>query len=142
MEGVIGLDTNILVYALDPTFVEHDQAKKALLSLDACAVNSTVVHETYHSLVFRRKISATDSRRKVAEFLRDKRVAFINLTKTTTLFALDLAVRTNLGGRDSLILGCYLHNRIPEMYSHDEDLSKLKKVSAKGKILRITDPIK
>lgn len=139
---MIGLDTNVLVYALDPTFPEHNQAKKAILSLGACAVNSTVVHETYHALVFRRKISPIDSRRKVTEFLRDRRVAFINLTKTTTLFALNLAVRMDLGGRDSLIAGCYLHNKIPEMYSHDEDLTKLKKVSAEGKTLRITDPIR
>lgn len=142
MEDLIGVDTNILVYALDPTFPEHDQAKKAILTSEGWAVNATVLHETYHTLVFRRKISPTDSRRKIVEFLRDHRTLFINLTKTVTLFALDLATRMSLGGRDSLIVGCYLYNRIPEIYSHDEDLLKLSEVSMKGRDLRITDPIR
>jgi len=74
--------------------------------------------------------------------LNDRRTLFINLTRTVSLFALDLAAKMNLGGRDSLIIGCCLHNRIPEMYSHDEDLVKLRKVSMKGKTLSITDPIR
>ena len=101
-----------------------------------------MIHETYHTLVFRRKISPFDSRRKIVEFLRDKRTNFINLTPTVSLFALDLAAKMNLGGRDSLILGCYLHNKIPEVYSHDEELVNLAKVSIKGRTLRITDPIR
>ena len=63
------------------------------------------------------------------------------MTKTVSIFAMDLAVKMNLGGRDSVILSSYLHNRISEMYSHDEDLVKLKKISLKGRTLRITDPI-
>jgi predicted nucleic acid-binding protein len=138
---MIGLDTNILVYSLDPTFPEHDRAKKAILSSGGCAVNSTVIHETYHTLVFRRKISPIDSRRKLVEFLADRRMFFINMTKVVSLFAMNLAVKTKLGGRDSLIVGCYLHNRISEMYSHDDDLVKLKKLSMKERTLRIIDPI-
>ena len=141
MEELIGVDTNILVYALDPTLAEHNEAKRGILTSGGCAVNSTVIHETYHTLVFRRKMSTSDSRRKLAELLRDRRTFFINQTKSVSLLALDLANRMNLGGRDSLIVSCYLHNRIPEMYSHDEELLKLRKVSAKGKTLRITDPI-
>ncbi len=139
---MIGVDTNIVVYALGPTFPEHDEAKRAILSLDMWAVNAAVVHETYHTLVFHRKISPIDSRRKVVEFLADRRTNFVNLTRTVSMFALDLAAKMNLGGRDSLIVSCYLHNRIPEMYSHDKDLVKLGKVGLKGKTLRITDPIK
>lgn len=129
------------MYALDPTFPEHDRAKRALLSSRVFAVNSTVIHEAYHALVFGRKISPTDSRHKIVEFLRDSRTIFINMTKTVSIFAMDLAVKMNLGGRDSVILSSYLHNRISEMYSHDEDLVKLKKISLKGRTLRITDPI-
>jgi predicted nucleic acid-binding protein len=127
---------------LDPTFSEHDKAKKAILSLDGWAVNATVIHETYHTLVLWREISSTDSRRKIIGFLEEKRTFFIDLTRSISLFALDLADRTNLGGRDSLIISSYLHNKIPEIYSHDEDLVKLAKVSMKGKTLRITDPIR
>jgi len=79
---------------------------------------------------------------KLVEFLRDPRTSFLNLTKATSLFAMQLATKINLGGRDSLIIGCYLHGGVPEIYSHDEDLVKLRKVSLKGKQTRILDPIK
>ncbi len=142
MEDLIGIDTNILAYALDPTFSEHSEAKKAVLSSEGWAINSTVVHECYHTLVFRRKIPPVDSKLKIVELLKDSRTAFLNMTKSVSLFALDLATKTNLGGRDSLIIGCYLHNNIPEIYSHDEELTKLGRVSYKGRHARIIDPIK
>jgi len=139
---LIGIDTNILVYALDPTFAEHERAKRALLAIDSRVVNATVIHETYHTLVFRRRMSPADSRTKIAEFLDDRRTGFVNLTRTVCLFALELASRMNLGGRDSLIIGSYLHDKIPEMYSHDEDLVGLGKVAMRGRAIRITDPVK
>ncbi len=142
MEDLIGIDTNILAYALDPTFPEHPDAKKAVLSCDGWAINSTVVHECYHTLVFGRKIPPPDSKLKIVEFLKDSRTVFLNMTRAMSLFALDLATKTNLGGRDSLIIGCYLHNNVPEIYSHDEELTKLGRVSYKGRHSRIVDPIK
>lgn len=126
MEDLIGLDTNLLTYALDPTFPEHSEAKKAVLSSDGWAVNATVVHECYHTLVFRRKISPIDFKLKLAEFLRDQRTSFLNMTKSTSPFALDLATMTKLGGRDLLIIGCYLQNNVPEICSHDEELEAWK----------------
>ena len=142
MEDLIGIDTNILAYALDPTFPEHSEAKRAVLSLDVWTVNAIVVHECSHTLVFQSKISPIDSRLKIVEFLKDPRTSFLSLTKSASLFALDLANKANLGGRDSLIIGCYLHNNIPEIYSHDEELVKLRKVSIKGRHTLIIDPIK
>ncbi len=105
-------------------------------------MNATVVHETYHALVFRRKISAADTRRKVVGFLNDGRTTFVNTIKAASLFSLTLAAKMNLGGRDSLIIGSYLHSRIGKMYSHDQDLVELRKVSAKGITFQITDPIR
>ena len=142
MEDLIGIDTNILVYSLDPTCLEHTEAKKALLSSERWAVNSTVAHECYHTLVFRRKISTIDSKLKIVELLRDPRTSFLNLTKSVSMLALDLATKMNLGGRDSLIIASYLYNRIPEIYSHDEELVKLGKVSFKGRHIRMVDPLK
>jgi predicted nucleic acid-binding protein len=142
LESLIGIDTNILVYALDPTCPEHTKAKKTLLAAESWAVNSTVVHECYHTLVFKRKISPIDSKLKIVETLKDSRTAFLNLTKSVSLFALDIATRMNLGGRDSLIIGSYLHKNIREIYSHDEELTELGKVSFKGRRIHIIDPIK
>jgi predicted nucleic acid-binding protein len=142
LEDLIGIDTNILAYALDPTFPEHSKAKKAILSSDGVAINSTVVHECYHTLVFRRKIPPTDSKLKIVELLKDSRTTFLNMTKGVSLFALNLATKMNLGGRDSLIIGCYLHNNVAEIYTHDEDLAKLVTINFKRRHIRIIDPIK
>ena len=105
-------------------------------------MNSTVVHECYHTLVFKRKITPIDSKLKITGVLRDPRTTFLNLTKNVSLLALDIATRMNLGGRDSIIIGSYLHKQIPEIYSHDEELTKLGKVSFKGRQVSIKDPIK
>jgi predicted nucleic acid-binding protein len=142
LEDLIGIDTNILAYALDPTFPEHSKAKRAILSSNGWAINSTVVHECYHTFVFQRKISPVDSKLKIVELLKDSRTAFLNITRIVSQFSLDLATKTNLGGRNSLIIGCYLYNNIPEIYSHDEELTKLEKVTYKGRHTRIIDPIK
>jgi predicted nucleic acid-binding protein len=139
---LIGIDTNILAYALDPTFPEHSKAKKAILSSDAVAINSTVVHECYHTLVFRRKMPSTDSKLKIVEFLKDSRTSFLNMTKGVSLFSLDLATKMNLGGRDSLIIGCYLHNNVAEIHSRDAEIAKLGIVNFKRRHIRIIDPIK
>lgn len=112
------------------------------MSSEEWAVNATVIHETYHTLVFRRKIEPADCRLKLTEFLRDKRTVFLNLTKSASLFALSLATKMNLGGRDSLIMGAYLYNKVPEMYSHDEELLRLRTVSMRGTKIRITDPLR
>jgi predicted nucleic acid-binding protein len=141
LEDLIGIDTNLLSYALDPTFAEHAGAKKAILSSGEWAVNATVIHECFHTLVFRRKIAPTDTKLKIVEFLKDTRTSFLNLTKSSSLLALDLATKMNLGGRDSLILACYLQHHVPQIYSHDQDLIKLGKVAVKGKRTRIIDPL-
>ena len=139
---MIGIDTNLLTYALDPTFAEHARAKRAILSSGEWAVNAIVIHECYHSLVFGRKIAPTDTKLKIAEFLKDTRTSFLNLTRSSSLLALDLATKMNLGGRDSLILACYLQHNVPQIYSHDQDLVKLGKIAAKSKRTRIVDPLK
>lgn len=100
-----------------------------------------MVHETYHTLAFQRGISPADSRRKIVTLIRDRRTSFLNITKTASLVALDLAVMMNLGGRDSLILGTYLQGGIPEMYSHDQDMVKLGKVTIRGRSIRVSDPV-
>ena len=139
---MIGIDTNILVYALDPTCPEHAEAKQTILSSKGWAVNSTVVHECYHTLVFKRKIAPNDSKLKIVGILRDPRTTFLNLTRSASLLALDLATTMNLGGRDSLIIGSYLHKHVSEIYSHDDELTQLGEVSFKGRHAHIIDPIK
>ncbi len=142
MENLMGLDSNILAYALDPTFPEHGRAKKAILGLDSWYVNPTVVHEVYHTLVFKRKMGPADTAQKLVEFLGDERTLFLNQTRLVSSFALSLAVEHNLGGRDSLIIGCYLYNRINRILTHDEEILKLGALKFRGRAVRFEDPIK
>lgn len=138
---MIGLDSNILTYALDPTFPEHREAKNAILSIDNWCVNPTVVHEVYHTLVFKRKMEPISAKKKLIEFLADKRTFFINLTKLVSVFSLSLASGFNLGGRDSLIVGCYLHAKVAKILTHDEELLKLKVLRFRGRAIEFVDPI-
>ncbi|MDI6820441.1 MAG: PIN domain-containing protein [Candidatus Hodarchaeaceae archaeon] len=139
---MIGLDSNILAYALDPTFPEHRHAKKAILELDSWHINPTVVHEVYHTLVFKRKMEPTAAERKLIEFLGDERTFFANQTKSTSLFSLSLASKFGLGGRDSLTIGCYLHAKVSKMLTHDEEILQLKALKFRGRGVEFTDPIK
>ena len=51
---IAGLDANILCYALDEAYPEHEALKNLLLELtpeNKVALNSTTIHEVYHVLV-------------------------------------------------------------------------------------------
>lgn len=137
-----GIDTNILVYSLDPTFPEHENARQAILSLDGWFVNPTVVHESYHTLVYKRKMSRSDAKAKLEGFLSDKRTSFLSQTRAVTLFSLDLAEAYDLGGRDSLIISCYLYNRVRRMLTHDYTILKRRALSFRGKSIKFQDPLK
>lgn len=136
-----GLDSSVVVYALDPTTAEHAKSMGAILGLEEWALTPTVVHEVYHTLVFRRGMRANDARSKLRALVGDGRTKFLNITKTVSLYSLDLASEFNLGGRDSLIAGCCLRNRVESLMTHDGELLKLGRVKFKGGTLAFIDPI-
>ena len=136
-----GIDSSILVYALDPTTDEHVSARDSILSTQAWAINPTVVHESYHALVFKRGMSPGDARLKLGAFIRDRRTTFLNLTKTISLFSLDLGPKLSLGGRDALIVGCYLRNGMETTLTHDKDLLSLQRLRFKDREMKFVDPL-
>lgn len=136
-----GVDSSILVYAMDPTTHEHMRARDAILKPEGWAVNPTVVHEVYHSLVFKRKMTARDASSKINAFVRDRRTRFLNITRAISVYSIDLAVRFNMGGRDSLIVGCYMHNGVERLLTHDRELLRLGRIDFKGEEIAFTDPI-
>jgi predicted nucleic acid-binding protein len=136
-----GIDSSILVCALDPTTDEHVKARDSILSTRAWAINPTVVHEVFHTLVFKRGMSPGDARLKVRALVRDKRTIFLNLTKTISLYSLDMGPEFNLGGRDSLIVGCYMRNGMETMLTHDKELLKHKKLRFKAREIAFVDPL-
>ncbi|MCS4540930.1 MAG: type II toxin-antitoxin system VapC family toxin [Euryarchaeota archaeon] len=138
---MIGLDTNILVYFLDPKYPENKMVINAISKLENWYTNPTAIHETYHTLVFISKMKPSDARKKLVNFINDSRTIFINQTKTTTSFCLALAEKYNLGGRDSLIIGCYLHNKIAEMWTNDKKIINLKGIKLDNREIKFRNPI-
>jgi predicted nucleic acid-binding protein len=140
----VGLDTNILAYAMDPAFGEHKRAAlifKRSSSEFIIAINPTVIHETYHTLVFKQKWPRQDAGHKLLSLIRQKNVVFLNQTKSISRNALYLANKYDLGGRDSLILSNYLLNKVSEMYTHDGNILKLKKIKIEDRELLLIDPL-
>ena len=141
---MIGLDTNILCYALDPAYPEHDNVKGLLSKMSAeniVALNPTILHETYHTLVFSLEWFPEEAAGRLSMLLKHPYVEFFNQTKKTTQIALNLAVKHNLGGRDALIVANFLANKVPMIYTHDRELLKLQKLSWKNFSVTFKDPL-
>ena len=144
LSNAIGLDANILCYALDPAFSEHKKASLILkqpVQRANIAINPTVLHETYHTLIYKQKWLREDVSNQLFSLLKQKHVVFLNQTKTISRNAVFLANKYELGGRDSLILSNYLLNNIAEMYTHDRRICELRKVVLRDKELSLSDPL-
>jgi len=140
---IVGLDANILCYSLDPAYPEHKYLRNLLLNLspdNMVAVNPTVIHETYHVLVFSQKWVPSEAAKRLHMILEHPYIKFLG--QTLSDIGLDLAVNYGLGGRDSLILANFIMNRVPVMYTHDDELLLLEKVEWKGFTIRLVDPLK
>ena len=141
---ITGVDTNILCYALDPLYPEHEGTAKLLTSLSPdriLALNPTVLHETYHTLVFYLEWLPEEASKRLMLLLRHPSIEFLNQTRRTTMIALSISAKHNLGGRDALIVASLLANKIPILYTHDRELTKLKKISWKNANLVFKDPL-
>jgi len=53
-EEYLGIDTNLLVAFLDKDHPDHQKTKN-LMKFQYHAVNPTIIHEAYHTLVYRQK---------------------------------------------------------------------------------------
>ncbi len=141
---VTGLDTNILCYVLDSAFPEHMKASailKRLSPLFRVAINPTVVHETYHTLVYKQKWFWEEASYRLLSLMRQKNIVFLNQTKSISRNAVFLANEYELAGRDSLILSNYLLNDVAEMWTHDHEILELGKIAMKDKELKLSDPV-
>ena len=140
----VGLDANILCYALDDAYLEHEKTKQLLLNLSSenrIAVNPTIIHETYHVLVYSQKWLPQDASNALKILLKNPYLEFFSQTKNISQIALSLSVHYNLGGRDGLIAANFLTNKLTIMYTHDKELVVLKKIKWKNSTLNFQDPI-
>ena len=141
---IVGVDTNVLCYALDPAYPEHEKVKDLLLNLSPekrIAINPTILHESYHTLVFGQKWVPKEAKRRLKMLLKHPYIEFFSQTKRTCIIALNLATEYKLGGRDALIIANFILNKIPTVYTHDQEILPLKKVSWKNFQLKFKDPL-
>jgi predicted nucleic acid-binding protein len=119
----LALDSNVLVAYLDREHPQH--SKVTSLAQRRVALNPTVVHEAYHTLVFKMKWERDDASKTLMELLNDADILFLNQTKDTTRIGLRFAQRYAIGGRDALILASFLNPSIGEFRTFDKELIRL-----------------
>jgi predicted nucleic acid-binding protein len=119
----LGIDTNVLVAYLDKDHPSHGETEG--LADEPVALNPTIVHEAYHTLVFKMKWTPQDASDALMEACMDSRNRFINQTLKTTKMGLRLATEHNLGGRDALILANFLGARTSKFVTYDKALLAL-----------------
>jgi predicted nucleic acid-binding protein len=134
----LAIDSNILVAYLDQDHPQHGRVKS--LASKRVALNPTVIHEAYHALVFKLKWSPEQARVVLREALDDKNNLFLNQTLDTTRTGLALAERYALGGRDALILACFMAPSVSHMQTFDKALLALERVVYGRRELRIRSP--
>ncbi len=133
----LGIDSNVLVAYLVPDHPEHQTIKS--LTYKNHAVNPTVVHETYHTCVFKLKRDPRQTVRVLLEYM--KMSLCLPITDRTTELGLKLALEHNLGGRDALILASYLTARqVSRFVTLDQTLLHLRQVKSGSMVLKISTP--
>ncbi len=134
----LGVDTNVLVAFLDKKHPEH--ATCSIIEKYQAIVNPTVVHEAYHTLVFKQMWEPQTAGEVLKDFIELEEVRFQNQTKATVKTGLTIGVKNNLGGRDALILANFLIGAVPVMATLDQELLTLKEIKDGNKRLRIVAP--
>ena len=122
----LAIDSNVLIAYLDKEHPQH--SKVTVLSSRRVALNPTIVHETFHTLVFKMKWAPDDASGVLIEMLDDTNILFLNQTKDTTRIGLRFAERYALGGRDALILASFLNPSISGFKTFDKELIRLRRV--------------
>jgi len=137
-QGHLGIDTNVLVAYLDGDHPSHGDV--TWLANRAVALGPTIVHEAYHTMVFKMKWREPDARSVLLDACSDPHNAFLNQTLRTTRAGLSLAVAHKIGGRDALILASLLAGGVRELVTFDKRLLELKKIEYGKSTLTIKSP--
>lgn len=131
----LALDSSVLIAYLDGEHPQHNRA--ASLVSKKIALNPTVVHETYHALVFKLKWRSQEAGQVLRDVLEEDDLLFLNQTRATAKIGLRLAERYALGGRDALILASFLAPSVSEMVSFDKQITALSKIVHGSRELKI-----
>ena len=124
-----GIDSNILVYALNKDLPEHSPCKELLIDIvngkDLVSVPSIVFMESFHALVKAFKYKESEVKKRLIAIIDSKNINVLDISTSSILFAFEIAEKYKTGGRDSLIAASLLEYKIQELYSHDSDFDKI-----------------
>ena len=124
-----GIDSNILVYALNKDLPEHLPCKELLINIvkgkELVSIPSIVFMECFHALVKAFKYKEVEVKKRLASIIDSKNLNVLDISTSSILFAFEIAEKYRTGGRDSLIAASLLENKIQEIYSHDSDFDKI-----------------
>ena len=133
-----GIDSNILVYALNKDLPEHLTCKELLINIvngnELVSIPSIVFMECFHALVKAFNYKEVEVKKRLIAIIDSKNINVLDISTSSILFAFEIAEKYKTGGRDSLIAASLLENKIQEIYSHDSDFDKIK-------LLKWIDPI-
>ena len=124
-----GIDSNILVYALNKDLPEHLPCKELLINVvggkELVSIPSIVFMECFHALVRAFKYKEDEVKKRLIAIIDSKNINVLDISTSSILFAFEIAEKYKTGGRDSLIAANLLENKIQEIYSHDSDFDKI-----------------
>jgi len=124
-----GIDSNILVYALNKDLPEYLPCKELLINIvngkELASIPSIVFMECFHALVKAFKFKEVEVKKRLVAIMDSKNINVLDISTSSILLAFEIAEKYKTGGRDSLIAASLLENKIQEIYSHDKDFDKI-----------------
>ena len=133
-----GIDSNILVYALNKDLPEHFPCKELLIDIingnELVSIPSVVFMECFHALVKSYKYKEGEVKKRLIAIIDSKNINVLTISTSSILLAFEIAEKYKTGGRDSLIAANLMENKIQEIYSHDSDFDKIR-------LMKRIDPI-
>ena len=133
----LGIDSNVVLAYLIPDHPDHRKTQVLVGSLHV--VNPTVIHETYHTSVFKLRRNPSETARVLLDYV--DLALCLPIDTLTAKRGLRLAARHSLGGRDALILASYLlSKKVRRFVTFDKSLLALGEVRAGARILPIVSP--
>lgn len=121
-----------------PDHPDHEKARR-LKSKRHHAVNPTVLHESYHTLVFKLKRKPDETVHTLLSYM-DSSVC-LAIDSSTVELGLKLGQELSLGGRDALILASYASSKqVNKFVTFDQTLLSIKQVKFGRKMMKIIGP--
>jgi len=133
-----GIDSNIIVYALNKDLPEHLDCKNLLKKIangeETVSIPAIVFMESYHALVKAYKFNELKVKKRLLTIIDSENISILDISTSTILLAFEIAEAYKTGGRDSLIAASLLENNIKEVYSHDTDFDDITRIKRIGPI--------